>query len=67
MKFLRKNRFDASMAALLRANNRPRPRVRVGADSEFGFPVGIFAAIIAAGIVGGTAATYFEKQAGGYR
>jgi hypothetical protein len=61
MPWIRTNRDDEGTLALLRANDR-RPRMRVGADRESGFPTGIFAAIIGAGIVGGLAATYFERM-----
>ena len=67
MSFIRKNQYDESMKALLRATESRTPRaalskVTVGASADAPFPVGMFAAIVAAGILGGAAATYFERQ-----
>jgi hypothetical protein len=70
MRWITRNRYDDSTKALLRSTEpRTRSRVSVGAGGgDAPFPVGIFAAIIAAGILGGTAATYFERfERRGYR
>ena len=70
MKILSTNRYDESIRCLLGANRARATRVFVGADggNRPSFPVGIFGAIIAAGILGGVAATYFERAAArGYR
>jgi hypothetical protein len=64
MSWIRKNQYDESMKALLRATEpRTTSRVSVGAGSDQpAFPVWIFGAIIASGIIGGAASGYFEKM-----
>ena len=63
MSWITKNAYDEGTRALLRSNVSAR-RVAVGAgDDQPAFPVGIFAAIIAAGILGGAVSTYYEREA----
>lgn len=63
MKLFHTNPYDDSILALLRASEPARPRVRVGAENNGAAPLTwLFAGIVAAGILGGFANTYFERK-----